>query len=143
MVDQASTGDFTQWIIAAGMSIGAGIAGVIIRGAWKPSLQTTTREFTMTGQAQITDMGPIRDLVKQAEIYGPRIDKAIASFEAMGLQQARTAENIDQLVVIVRDYIEEQKSARENDDAYQRGRDDAIRTTRPPRPRARRKTTTT
>lgn len=120
MVDAVPTGDgFTQWIIAAGMSIGAGIAGVIIRGAWRPEPRAT-REISISGQAQITDLGPIRDLVKQVDALAPRLQAVALVLEKGAQQQERTATSIEGLALIVKDYIQAQQTERDNEDEVER-----------------------
>jgi hypothetical protein len=114
MVDMPDLGNF--WV-AAGMVIGGIGAGFAARAGWKNATGGGDREYAISGQASITDMGPIRDLAKQAETMAPR-------FEAMIQQQARTSAALERLVGVVEDFIEDQKTERGNDDAYQRGRKD-------------------
>lgn len=105
---------------------------VIVLGAlfawswWKGQREPrVTKEFAFSGA--LTDTQPFRDLAEQFKDIAPRLSAVVTVVEGLARSQTRTAANIDRLIKIVEDYIEDQRSERENDDSYQRGRDDAGR----------------
>lgn len=65
-----------EYVTYAGMAAGAAIAALVVRLGWKRGADTDTRpkELMVTGQAAITDMAPIRDLVL-------RVDRTAAALE--------------------------------------------------------------
>ncbi|MDR3473308.1 MAG: hypothetical protein P4M09_16740 [Devosia sp.] len=101
------------------MLIGGVIAGIVARSGWKGG-GGTDKEFAFSGQATITDMGPVRDLVKQAEVLAPRLMESAQTMEALAQQQARTATAIERLVAVVEGYIDHEKTERENEEEIER-----------------------
>jgi hypothetical protein len=119
MSDPASGSDFTQWFIMGGMAIGAGIVGAISRSAWRGK-PTEDRDFVVSGQASIADMQPVKDLVKHIEILTPRLSAITGIVEGLAQQTARTALSLEKLGVIVEEYIEAQKTERDNEEEVER-----------------------
>jgi hypothetical protein len=120
MSDPTSGSDFTQWLIMGGMSIGAGIVGAVWRSAWRFKPPVDDRELVVGGQAQIMDMQPVRDLVKHIEIMTPRLSAITGIVEGLAQQTARTALSLEKLGVIVEEYIEAQKTERDNEEEVER-----------------------
>lgn len=106
--------------ITAGMVIGGVLAGFAARAGWKNSAAPEEKEFAFSGQAAITDMGPVRELAKQAETLGPKLAAAVTAVEAGVQQQARTSAAVERLAGIVEGYIENQKTERENEEEIER-----------------------
>jgi hypothetical protein len=97
------------------MLIGGIVAGFAARSGWKSGADAGVpdKEYAISGQAAITDMGPIRDLA-------PRLQAVAAALEGVAQQQARTAVVIEKLVEIVEEYIEAQQNERYNEEEVKR-----------------------
>jgi hypothetical protein len=115
MVDAGSSGaEVGNWIVWAGMAIGGALAGFVARSGWKsPDGTPPEKEYAISGQASITDLGPIRDLA-------PRLSAIVTALEGTAQQQSRTAQSIERLVSIVEEYIEAQQTERDNEDEVER-----------------------
>jgi hypothetical protein len=115
MVDAGSSGaEVGNWIVWAGMAIGGAVAGFVARSGWKsPDGGSPEKEYAISGQASITDMGPIRDLA-------PRLSAIVDALEGTAKEQSRTAQSIERLVSIVEKYIEAQQTERDNEDEVER-----------------------
>ncbi len=111
--------DPVQWIITLGMAIGAGIVGAVIRSGWKSNDAPST-ERGFEGMAQIADMQPVRDLVKQIDVVTPRLALVVTSLEGLATQQGRTASAIEKLVMIVEERIENEDNERDNEEEVRR-----------------------
>lgn len=121
MVDASAGTDFGNWIVSIGMLIGGIGAGFAARSGWKSGADNGAgKEFAFSGQAAITDLGPIRDLVKEAALLTPRLQAVVGVVESLALQQGRTAASIEKLVGIVEDYIEAQQTERDNEEEVER-----------------------
>jgi hypothetical protein len=141
MVDAVPPPDFQNWLVYVGMVVSGVAAGFVTRAGWKHGASADS-EIAIMGQASITDLGPVRDLVKHAAALGPILDmlaqqqaKTSEAIAAMAQQQARTSEGIQRLASIVEGYIANQQNERENDEEVERRVADALERERRERPR--------
>lgn len=81
--------------------------------------------LVVTGQAQITDMTPIRDLLKQADLLCVKVMAATSSIDSMVIQQTRVALAIENLANEISEHLKAVRA--EMGGQRPRGRD------RPPR----------
>lgn len=121
MADGTGGLDIGSWLVYVGMMIGGAAAGFAARSGWKSGGSIPPeRELAVSGQAFITDLGPVRDLVKQAELLAPSMASTASAMAAVAQQQARTSAAIERLVGIVEEYIEAQQTDRDNEEEIER-----------------------
>jgi uncharacterized protein (DUF736 family) len=84
---EPSTTDILYYI---GMTIGAVIAGVLVRLGWKKA-PTPDTEVAISGQAQIIDTGPIKTLLGNVDLLTLQLQKAVVSVDSQNAQHVRTA----------------------------------------------------
>lgn len=124
MADPANF-DITQWFITSGMAIGAGVATVVAQKAWQRPT-ANSQGGARAPRGNFGDLQALRDLAEQAKTIAPRLIAVVSIVETLAAAEVKTAANIDKLIHLVEDYIDDQKAQRQSDDAYERGRDDAL-----------------
>jgi hypothetical protein len=94
-----------EWVTYVGMAVGGAAAAFVVRMGWKKGPPAPEQNLMVSGQASITDMGPVRELLKQVDLLCIRIMAATVSVDSMTGQQTRVALAIEELVVEVREHL--------------------------------------
>ncbi len=104
--------DFTlqQWLVYAGMVIGGVIAGLVGIRSWRSAPKADTpKDLLVSGQASITDMAPIKELLKQVDLLCIQIMAAATSVDSAGAAQRQTAVAVSEVAHLIREYLETRK----------------------------------
>jgi hypothetical protein len=108
--------NINEWVTYIGMAVGGAIAAFVVRMGWRKGPPTPEQSLVVSGQAQITDMSPIRDLLKQVDLLCVKLMAATASVDGMAAQQTRVALAIEALAAEVRQHLEAVRAEMEESD---------------------------
>lgn len=126
--------NFGQWFVWGGMALGGAIAALFGFKGWnKPASAKAEHEMLIHGQAQITDMEPLRDLVKQTDLLIIKLMAATIAVDGHSARAAEVVEGLDRtsaalerLAVIATAWIEQQRLNEEIDAEVKARLDDAV-----------------
>lgn len=121
-----------QWLVYAGMVIGGVIAGLVGVRSWRAAPKAdTSKDLIVSGQASITDMAPIKELLKQVDLLCLKIMAAAVSIDSASAAQRETAEAVSEVAHLIKQYLETRKRDEEIEAEVERRlqvkRDRAIR----------------
>lgn len=94
-----------QWLVYAGMVIGGVIAGLVGVRSWRAA----PKDLIVSGQASITDMAPIKELLKQVDLLCLKIMAVTVSLDAGVAAQRETAEAVSDVAHLIKQYLETRK----------------------------------
>src|SRR5687768_4794949 len=98
-----------EWFVYAGMAVGGVVAALMARAGFKKGggPKPGERDLVFSGQAAITDMGPLRELVKQVDLLALKLMAATTAVTGMTEQQARAAAALEGIAVMIRQHLED------------------------------------
>ena len=97
--------NINEWVINGGMVLGGAVAAFVVRMGWRKGPTAPEQNLVVSGQAQFTDMAPIKDLLKQVDLLCVKLMAATASVDSMASQQTRVALAIEALTVEISEHL--------------------------------------
>lgn len=99
-----------QTLVYIGLVISGIIAGLVgFRGWRKGGHVPPDKDMLISGAASITDMTPVKELVKQADLLCLKLMAATTSVDAMVTQQNRTAVALEKISDQIGSYLAQRK----------------------------------
>lgn len=99
-----------------GTIVGSAVGALAIYMGWKraPQQPTGDSDLMVHGQAAITDMAPIRDLLRTVDLLTTQLMAIAVKFDNHNELQARTAEALTGLAATLEDFVTEIRAREEN-----------------------------
>jgi hypothetical protein len=108
--------NINEWVTYVGMALGGAVAAFVVRMGWRKGPPAPEQNLLVSGQAQITDMAPIKDLLKQVDLLCVKLMSATIAVEGMTAQQTRVALAIEALSAEVKQYLDAMRAEMEAND---------------------------
>jgi hypothetical protein len=104
----ADTWSLQEIVTYGGTILGTGVAAFLFRLGWRRAPATET-EFAITGQSHITDMAPVRDLIKNIDLLTLQMQKA-------AIHDERRTEALENLAEVLTKFLNDQTERQEKQD---------------------------
>lgn len=108
--------NINEWVTYVGMAVGGAVAAFVVRMGWRKGPPAPEQNLVVSGQAQFTDMAPIKDLLKQVDLLCVKLMAATTSVDGMAAQQTRVALAIEQLTIELKQYLDALRAEMEASD---------------------------
>lgn len=108
--------NINEWVTYVGMAVGGAVAAFVVRMGWRKGPPAPEQSLVVSGQAQFTDMAPIKDLLKQVDLLCIKLMAATASVDGMASQQTRVALAIEALTIEIKQYLDALRAEMEAND---------------------------
>lgn len=106
-----------ELVTYGGMVFGGAVAAFVLRMGWKKGPVAGEQNLLVSGQAQFTDMAPVRDLLKQTDLLCVKLMAVTTSIDGMVAGQTRVSVAIEALVAEISEHL---KSVRDEMDSRDR-----------------------
>jgi hypothetical protein len=99
--------EIQKWVLWVAMGAGAFFASLFGFRGWKQGGKVDPpKELLISGQSAITDMAPIKELLKQVDLLCLKIMAAAASIDSAAGQQKATAAALERVGDLIATYLE-------------------------------------
>ena len=111
----AATLPYQEIVTYGGMLMGAAVAAALVRLGWKQKPVPET-DIALSGQVAVTNLQPVRDLLKQVDLLTLQMQKAVVSIERQTSLHTDTVVKLGQLADLLGSYLAMQQERQETED---------------------------
>ena len=99
--------EIQKWVLWIAMGAGAFFASLFGFRGWKQGGKVEgPKELLISGQSAITDMAPIKEMLKQIDLLCIQIMAAVTSIDSATGQQKATAAALERVAGLISTYLE-------------------------------------